>query len=78
MCGAARSGQSDGETMEHSSRKRGKCPICGTATVEAYRPFCSGRCADVDLGRWFSGTYRIPTDERPDEADWPAAEEEES
>ena len=78
MCGAARSGQSDGETMEHSSRKRGKCPICGTATVEAYRPFCSGRCADVDLGRWFSGTYRIATDERPDESDWPAVEEEES
>ena len=78
MCGAARSGQSDGKTMEHSSRKRGKCPICGTATVEAYRPFCSGRCADVDLGRWFSGTYRIATDERPDESDWPAVEEEES
>ncbi len=64
--------------MEHMSKKRGKCPICGKATVEAHRPFCSGRCADVDLGRWLGGTYRIPTDERPDDGDWPASEDEDS
>ena len=39
------------------------CPICGKpATVEA-DPFCSKRCADVDLHRWLSGSYAIPTDE---------------
>lgn len=36
------------------------CPICGKPTVEAYRPFCSKRCADVDLNRWLTGAYAIP------------------
>ena len=36
------------------------CPICGKPAVEASRPFCSRRCADVDLQRWFSGRYAIP------------------
>jgi len=46
------------------------CPICGKATVEKYRPFCSRRCADVDLGRWLKGSYAIPTDD-PDEPEEP-------
>ena len=36
------------------------CPICGTATDPSYRPFCSRRCADVDLARWLNGTYAVP------------------
>jgi endogenous inhibitor of DNA gyrase (YacG/DUF329 family) len=41
-------------------RPRRKCPICGRpATREAY-PFCSKRCADIDLNRWLSGAYAIP------------------
>ena len=36
------------------------CPICGKPTVEAYRPFCSKRCADVDLARWLRGDHAIP------------------
>ena len=36
------------------------CPICGKPAVEKYRPFCSKRCADVDLNRWLSGAYAIP------------------
>jgi endogenous inhibitor of DNA gyrase (YacG/DUF329 family) len=36
------------------------CPICGKASVQAFHPFCSGRCADVDLHRWLSGAYVIP------------------
>jgi uncharacterized protein len=39
---------------------RGKCPICSQQTDPAYRPFCSRRCADVDLSRWLSGAYAIP------------------
>ena len=35
------------------------CPICGKPQIEAYRPFCSKRCADVDLGRWLSGVYVV-------------------
>ncbi len=36
------------------------CPVCGKASVPAYRPFCSRRCADVDLARWLRGDYVIP------------------
>lgn len=38
------------------------CPICGKETVHEYRPFCSRRCADVDLAHWLRGTYRIPAE----------------
>lgn len=38
------------------------CPICGKPAAPAFRPFCSRRCADVDLGRWLTGQYRIPAD----------------
>jgi endogenous inhibitor of DNA gyrase (YacG/DUF329 family) len=36
------------------------CPICRKPVVAAYRPFCSKRCADVDLQRWFTGRYAVP------------------
>jgi uncharacterized protein len=36
------------------------CPVCGKPAVEATRPFCSKRCADIDLHRWLSGSYAIP------------------
>lgn len=36
------------------------CPICGKTALVKYRPFCSKRCADVDLQRWFTGTYAVP------------------
>ncbi|HLV84515.1 MAG TPA: DNA gyrase inhibitor YacG [Devosia sp.] len=43
-----------------------KCPICGKPSVEAFKPFCSKRCADVDLNRWLSGSYVIPArDDEP-------------
>jgi len=43
-----------------------KCPGCGKPAEEKYRPFCSKRCADVDLGRWLKESYRVPSDEPPD------------
>ncbi len=47
------------------------CQICGKPSAEKYRPFCSARCADVDLHRWLGGHYAIPTVEadEPDEED---------
>ncbi|MCR8725074.1 DNA gyrase inhibitor YacG [Frigidibacter sp. ROC022] len=47
------------------------CPICGRPTIEDYRPFCSRRCADVDLRHWLTGSYAIPAveDDDPDEED---------
>ena len=38
------------------------CPICKKPSQKAYRPFCSKRCADADLGKWFSGAYAVPGD----------------
>lgn len=37
-----------------------KCPVCKEATTEKYHPFCSTRCSEIDLGRWFNGSYSIP------------------
>ena len=43
------------------------CPICGKPAVQAVRPFCSTRCADIDLHRWFSGQYAVPVVEREED-----------
>jgi uncharacterized protein len=43
------------------------CSICGKPRTQEYRPFCSKRCADVDLGRWLKGTYVIPGEVDADE-----------
>ena len=43
------------------------CPICGKPAAARHQPFCSARCADIDLGRWLKGNYSIPTDEGPEE-----------
>ena len=37
------------------------CPNCGNEGDQKYRPFCSKRCADVDLARWMSGSYTVPS-----------------
>lgn len=42
-----------------------RCPICQKPAEEAWRPFCSKRCADVDLGRWLGGRYAIPGERAP-------------
>jgi endogenous inhibitor of DNA gyrase (YacG/DUF329 family) len=42
------------------------CPICDKPTLPAYRPFCSRRCADVDLARWLNGSYAVPSEEPED------------
>ena len=57
---------------KNRTRKVGRgCPICGAPAAGRYRPFCSARCADVDLARWLNETYRVPGDpvERPSESE---------
>lgn len=49
-------GDGGGNVVPLSGRK---CAQCGRAEVPRFRPFCSRRCADTDLGRWFKGDYRI-------------------
>ena len=40
--------------------KVAKCPVCRKPADPVYRPFCSKRCSDIDLGRWLGGRYAIP------------------
>ena len=42
------------------------CPICSKTTDPEYRPFCSKRCADVDLAKWLGGSYAIPSEDPED------------
>jgi endogenous inhibitor of DNA gyrase (YacG/DUF329 family) len=49
-----------------------KCPVCGAPRVQKHRPFCSRRCSELDLGRWFTGAYAIPSEELPDEEEFPS------
>ncbi len=47
---------------------KAKCPQCSKPTVQDYRPFCSKRCADLDLGKWLNEQYVLPGDsEIPDD-----------
>ncbi len=48
------------------SKRRRSCPICSKPAATEFLPFCSRRCADLDLGRWLEGSYRIPAVEPPD------------
>lgn len=48
---------------------RRPCPICGKPAEQASRPFCSKRCADIDLHRWLKGGYAIPVAEDDGEAE---------
>ena len=45
------------------------CPICGKLAAPDHRPFCSRRCADVDLGRWLTEGYRIPAESEAEAED---------
>ena len=49
------------------TRAAAKCPICAKPGAEAFRPFCSKRCRDVDLNRWLSGVYAVPGKAEEDE-----------
>lgn len=62
-----------GESGRKAEPRPARCTICGRPASERYRPFCSKRCADIDLARWLGGTYVIAggnsdADEDGDEA----------
>ena len=59
------------EDAAGEERRVPRCPTCGRPRVHEYRPFCSARCRDVDLGRWFAGVYAVPAVE--DDEDTAAA-----
>lgn len=49
--------------------KTERCPICNKPAIGDYAPFCSKRCADIDLHRWLSGSYAIPAVEDDGDAE---------
>jgi hypothetical protein len=57
------------DPQQREPRWTPRCPICGRPRAHEYRPFCSARCRDVDLGRWFGEAYRVPAVEPGNEAD---------
>jgi endogenous inhibitor of DNA gyrase (YacG/DUF329 family) len=59
--------------MSERELRTNPCPICGKPAAEPFRPFCSRRCADVDLNRWLSGVYAVPVKEEEDEDGTPSA-----
>lgn len=42
------------------------CPICSKKAEAKYRPFCSKRCADIDLGKWMTGAYAVASQDEDD------------
>jgi uncharacterized protein len=52
---------------DQAASRSARCPICAKPATEPFRPFCSKRCADVDLNRWLSGVYAVPGKEEEDE-----------
>ena len=49
------------DTSEHETgTPLRSCPVCVKPAAYATRPFCSKRCADIDLHRWLKGSYAIP------------------
>jgi endogenous inhibitor of DNA gyrase (YacG/DUF329 family) len=55
------------ETAESALKPLPKCPTCGAPADAKARPFCSSRCADIDLGNWFQGKYAIPAVDAADD-----------
>jgi endogenous inhibitor of DNA gyrase (YacG/DUF329 family) len=53
--------------MSDATPRLAPCPICGKLPIQKFRPFCSKRCADVDLNRWFKGVYTVPVTENDEE-----------
>jgi endogenous inhibitor of DNA gyrase (YacG/DUF329 family) len=54
---------------ENDGKKTAKCPICGRPAEPRYRPFCSPRCQQIDLGKWLGESYRIAADTSPNSPD---------
>ncbi len=62
-----------GRTAKTAARPKRKCPTCGQPAVisseNKARPFCTPRCKDVDLGRWFNEYYTVPVVEEHESSD---------
>lgn len=66
------------EQPEKPAQSAKPCPICGKPSAPRYKPFCSARCADIDLGRWLKGNYVIPGEPVDEAEEAPPRREEDS
>ena len=66
-----KSGENLGQNLGGVSQMTSKtsCPQCGSKAVKPHTPFCSRRCAQLDLGKWLNEDYRIPAHEAMDDSD---------
>ena len=59
--------------MAENKVRKVRCPQCGGESLwlpeNPWRPFCSERCKQIDLGCWASDSYRIPVQPQPGEVD---------
>ena len=48
-----------------------RCPTCGGPSLfapsNAFRPFCSTRCRQIDLGAWANEDFRVPAESPPED-----------
>jgi len=51
------------------SPKKTSCLLCQQPAEAPYTPFCSRRCAQLDLGKWLTGDYAIPAHEAMEDSD---------
>jgi len=76
MVDTAKNGGENKAAQPVRLRPRRPCPICKRPSQQKYHPFCSARCAEIDLGRWLGGKYAIPAVEPPDfDSDTPERED---
>jgi endogenous inhibitor of DNA gyrase (YacG/DUF329 family) len=52
--------EDQGRNPEEARPRTPRCPLCGKPRDQRFRPFCSARCRDIDLGRWFNADYAVP------------------
>jgi endogenous inhibitor of DNA gyrase (YacG/DUF329 family) len=64
-----------GTAKEDKAGKAPACAICGKPVDPAYKPFCSKRCANIDLHRWLNGSYVIAGEKLDDEPRSPPSAE---
>ena len=56
-------------TSDQPRKAKAKCGICGKPVLAEFRPFCSARCKQIDLGRWLNESYRVPAIEPEEDAE---------
>ena len=49
--------------------QKAACPLCEQPAKAPHTPFCSRRCAQLDLGKWLTGDYAIPAHEAMEDSD---------